>query len=98
MQGWAWFWIAGEGTRDETEADGGSDGDEGDEVDISFDTSGLPWAYAAMLNSSVFEILLANFCPRVQGGQFHLDSHFIKNVFLPDLTDQHAGVGEDVRL
>ncbi len=97
VQGWAWFWIAGEGTRDETEADGGSDGDEGDEVDISFDTSGLPWAYAAMLNSSVFEILLAHFCPRVQGGQFHLDSHFIKNVFLPDLTDQHAGVGEDVR-
>jgi len=45
------------------------------------------FAYLAMLNSSVFDKLLAAFCPRVQGGQYDLTQQFIERVPLPGLGD-----------
>lgn len=84
VQGYAWLWRR---TED----------DEGEEFEVPFHRSGLPWAYVAILNSSAFEVLLSCFCPRVQGGQFNLSDRFIKGVYLPDLTDENAVVADDVK-
>lgn len=48
----------------------------------------LPWAYLALLNSTVFETMLAVECPQLQGGQYNLSKKFASRVFLPDLSDQ----------
>lgn len=42
-------------------------------------------AYLALLNSSLFELLLAEFCPRVAGGQYDLSPRFVNRVPMPDL-------------
>ena len=55
------------------------------EVDLPFDSTDAPWAYLALLNSRVFEVLLSYFCPRVQGGQFNLSKRFVSKVLLLDL-------------
>jgi hypothetical protein len=52
-----------------------------------FEATPLPWAYLAVLNSILFEHLLAWSCPRVQGGQYDLSPQFVKNVFLPQLSE-----------
>ena len=52
-----------------------------------FFTTELPFAYLAIFNSSVFERLLALFCPRVQGGQFDLSNRFVDKVPVPDLSN-----------
>ncbi|HEY8667232.1 MAG TPA: N-6 DNA methylase [Tepidisphaeraceae bacterium] len=97
VQGWGWLWLRDE---DQPDAADTNDEDEDDssepEVKRSFYLTDLPWAYIAILNSSVFELLLSIFCPRVQGGQFHLSSQYIKNIFLPDLTDEHAAIADDI--
>lgn len=46
----------------------------------------IPWAYLALLNSSVFERMLQCFCPRMLGGQFNLSKRFIASIPLPDLS------------
>ncbi len=94
VQGWAWPWIGGTGSQDNE----GDDEDIESLVALPFDAGGLPWAYMAILNSSVFGISLLHFCPRVQGGEFHLDNHFVREVFLPDLTDENVAASDDVRL
>jgi hypothetical protein len=58
-----------------------------------FDTSPLPWAYLAILNSRAFETLLEGACPRVQGGQFNLSARFVNGVFLPNLADNERYTG-----
>lgn len=65
--------------------------------DTPFFESDLPFAYLALLNSSVFEDLLACFCPRIQGGQFDLSPRFIASVFLPDLSDELRVPGDVVQ-
>jgi hypothetical protein len=55
--------------------------------DEEFSKGNLPWAYLAILNSTVFETLLSCFCPRVQGGQFDLSKRHVENAFIPDLLD-----------
>ena len=72
VQGHGWLWK-------QNKKDG--------ESDTEFYETYLPWAYLAILNSGIFEKLLQSFCPRVQGGQFNLSPRFVKNVFLPDLSD-----------
>jgi SAM-dependent methyltransferase len=52
-----------------------------------FDSTQLPWAYLALLNSQVFETILSNYCPRVRGGQFDLSVRFVRRVIIPDLSD-----------
>jgi adenine-specific DNA-methyltransferase len=71
LQGYGWLWKGAR--RERSQAD--------------FHSSPLPFAYLALLNSSVFDLLLGLFCPRVQGGQYDLSTRFVANVFLPDLTD-----------
>ena len=44
-------------------------------------------AYTALLNSTPFSLLLAEFCPHVAGGQFNLSKRFIDNVPLPNLAE-----------
>lgn len=85
VQGYIWRWNSAQDNGDE----------EAEEID--FNRSGLPWAYVAMLNSSVFETMLSQYCPRVQGGQFNLSDRFVSNAFLPDLTDESRVVPDDVK-
>lgn len=60
---------------------------EGEAPNRWFFTTELPFAYLGILNSSVFERLLALFCPRVQGGQFDLSNRFVDKVPVPDLSN-----------
>jgi hypothetical protein len=48
----------------------------------------LTWAYLALLNSPVFERLLALSCRRVGGGQYDIYPAPLKRVFLPDLSNE----------
>jgi hypothetical protein len=56
----------------------------------AFSSSLLPWAYLAILNSDVFENLLACYCPRMRGGQLNLSARFVNKVFLPNLADKSS--------
>lgn len=67
-----------------------------EERSLEFDSTNSPWAYVALLNSRVFELLLSCFCPRVQGGQFNLSKRFVMNVFLPDLFDDERVSAETI--
>ena len=58
-----------------------------DDETSTFFASSLPYAYLTLLNSPVFEDILACFCPRVLGGQMNLSGKFIELVFIPDLSD-----------
>ena len=62
----------------------------------SFHDGPLPWAYLALLNSTLFGLLLSAFCPRVQGGQFDLSKRYLDRVFLPDLSDDTKVTGDVV--
>ena len=42
-------------------------------------------AYVAMLNTDIFQKILAEFCPAVGGGQLNLSRRFVARVPLPDL-------------
>lgn len=48
-------------------------------------------AYGALLNTRVFARLLANFAPRVAGGQFNLSRRYVRSVPLPDLAQLMTG-------
>ncbi len=52
------------------------------------DDTGLPWAYVAILNSRLFELILDYFCPRVQGGQYELYWKYSQHILLPDLSNR----------
>jgi adenine-specific DNA-methyltransferase len=58
--------------------------------------SGLPLAYLALLNSPLFDALLACYCPRVRGGQYNLSKRFVDQVYLPDLSDDLRVPGDVV--
>jgi predicted RNA methylase len=61
-----------------------------------FASSPLPWAYLAVLNSGIFQSVLAHYCPTVRGGQYDLSVRFVRNVPLPDLTDATKVTGRAV--
>jgi predicted RNA methylase len=87
VQGHAWLWkkLVAPNT--------------GDDLQRSLHETPLPWAYVALLNSTVFGHILACYCPRVQGGQFDLSPRFVKKVPLPNLGDAEAfatGVVEEL--
>ncbi|MCX6638895.1 MAG: N-6 DNA methylase [bacterium] len=82
VQGYAWIW------KNLKEIPSLNGDDDMDSTIFPFEDSPLPWAYLALLNSHYFEKILECFCPKVQGGQFNLGNQFIKNVFLPDLSDE----------
>ena len=54
------------------------------------DGNSLLHAYAALLNSRVFNRLLENFAPKVAGGQFNLSARYVDPVPLPDLPQLHT--------
>lgn len=95
LQGYGWLWKRDEPTALKDES---SEVDEFEaEPTIPFRGGRLPWAYLAIFNSEAFETLLRHYCPRVQGGQFNLATQFVKNIFLPDLSDENSVSGDDVR-
>jgi methylase of polypeptide subunit release factors len=49
--------------------------------------TGLALGYIALLNSPLFERILACFCPRLQGGQMRLEHRFLRCAPLPDLSN-----------
>jgi adenine-specific DNA-methyltransferase len=53
----------------------------------------LPWAYLSLLNSRLFEEILASYCPRVQGGQYNLSNRFVKDIPIPNLAEAHFSSG-----
>jgi hypothetical protein len=53
----------------------------------------LPWAYLSILNSRLFEEILASYCPRVQGGQYNLSNRFVKDIPIPNLGDPQFSSG-----
>lgn len=44
-------------------------------------------AYLALLNSDLFSLLLAEFCPHVAGGQFNLSKKYVENIPIPNLVE-----------
>lgn len=58
-----------------------------------FSETSLPFAYLALLNSRVFESILACYCPRVQGGQYNLSKRFVDPIPLPNLSDDERITG-----
>jgi hypothetical protein len=91
VQGYGWLW------KEDQRKEATDNYEEDQEFAISLYDSGLPWAYVAILNSSIFEVLLSAFCPRVQGGQFNLSDRFVKRIYVPDLSDENAAVADDVK-
>lgn len=57
-----------------------------DEVEFVIDETTIHKAYLALFNSSLFELLLAEFCPRVAGGQYDLSPRFVNHVPVPNLA------------
>ncbi|HUT02163.1 MAG TPA: N-6 DNA methylase [Phycisphaerae bacterium] len=55
---------------------------------LTFHSSRLPWAYLALLNSTVFERILLCFAARLQGGQMRLEQRFVKAIPIPYLGDE----------
>jgi adenine-specific DNA-methyltransferase len=45
------------------------------------------YAYLAIVNSSLFSLLLAEFCPHVAGGQFNLSKRFVDHIPFPNLAE-----------
>ena len=45
------------------------------------------YAYLAILNSPLFSLLLAEFCPHVAGGQFNLSKRFVDHIPFPNLAE-----------
>jgi len=67
---------------------------------IGFAQTRLPWAYLALLNSTVFERVLSWFSVPLQGGQMRLEPRFLSRIPLPDLSsdDMPADLVEDLVL
>jgi len=54
----------------------------------NFVTDRLPMAYLAILNSPIFEAILNTLCPRVQGGQYNLNTKYIGVIPIPNFFDE----------
>ena len=77
VNGHAWCWKRGTSGRTS--------------VSSSFHSTRLPWAYLAVLNSPLFERILACFCTRLQGGQMRLEKRFVGKIPIVDLGTDKGG-------
>jgi len=75
VNGHAWVWAKGS-----VQAFG--------DTNVPFEQTPALWAYLAILNSKVFEDIMSLFSVRLQGGQLRLESRFLSQVPLPDLTEE----------
>jgi adenine-specific DNA-methyltransferase len=76
VEGFAWNWTYHEVPISPTET-------------VPFFDTLLPFAYLALLNSEVFERIIACFSWRLQGGQLRLERRFLAKVPVPNLaTDE----------
>jgi SAM-dependent methyltransferase len=53
---------------------------------LEFGGTRLPWAYLALLNSTVFEQILSWFSVPLQGGQMRLELRFLSKIPIPDFS------------
>jgi hypothetical protein len=63
--------------------------DEDDTEVIDFTNGPMPWAYLALLNSSVFYVLLGHFCSSLKG-HFRLNIRDMEAIPLPDLSSDDS--------
>jgi len=65
---------------------------------VDFVRTRLPWAYLALLNSTVFERILSWFSVPLQGGQMRLEPRFLSRIPFPDLSsgDMPTDLVEDL--
>ena len=71
-----------------------------DEVEFVIDETTIHKAYLALFNSPLFELLLAEYCPRVAGGQYDLSPRFVNHIPIPDLATrgiESPALGSHVR-
>jgi adenine-specific DNA-methyltransferase len=61
-------------------------------------STALQRAWVALLNSRPFDALLAEFCPRVQGGQLNFSLRFVRHIPVPDLPSLASQGGNADRL
>jgi hypothetical protein len=54
---------------------------------FDFSQSRLPWAYVALLNSTLFEEIMSWYCVPLRGAQMRLERRFLSRIPLPDFTD-----------
>ena len=53
---------------------------------LEFGGTRLPWAYLALLNSTLFERILSWFSVPLQGGQMRLERRFLSKIPIPDFS------------
>jgi len=75
VNGHAWFWA-----KDTVSFSG--------DIQLEFEQTPAVWAYLAILNSKAFEEIMSLFSIRLQGGQMRLESRFLSQIPLPDVTDE----------
>jgi adenine-specific DNA-methyltransferase len=75
VNGHAWFWASNTVSLSK-------------ETRIPFEQTPAVWAYLAILNSKTFEKIMSLFSVRLQGGQMRLESRFLSQIPLPDVTDE----------
>src|SRR5262249_2068907 len=80
VNGFAWF---RRGASDMVVAE------EEDTEEIPFWGGPMPWAYLPILNSAVFQVLLAHFCSSL-GGHVHLHRRDMEVIPLPDLSSEDS--------
>ena len=94
-QGFGWLWRAAQ-VDEHSDEEYSEDSITQDTLTDAFYDSNLPHAYLALLNSPVFERLLAMTCPSMNGGQFNLSIRFVNTIHLPDLSDSNIMPSEVV--
>lgn len=87
LRGYGWIWKQQVGTEQDTGSENRPP---------SFHEGSLPWAYLALLNSSVFEQVLSCFVGSLQG-IFRATASDLNKVFLPDLSDEQYILSESVQ-
>jgi hypothetical protein len=92
VQGFAWLIISPGNQRELEEFE--------DELESVIDKTTVQKAYLALFNSSLFELLLAEYCPHVAGGQYDLSPRFVNHIPMPDLSTrgiESPALGSHVR-
>lgn len=105
VQAFAWF-VSLSPRLKEFDADTEPEGERETELDDKIAYQSVPdqatiyKANLALLNSSLFESLLSEFCPRVAGGQYDLSPRYVNHIPIPDLwalSVETSILGSDLR-
>lgn len=95
VQGFAWLISSSTSWGESVESE-----EPGNTLETMIDAKALYKAYLALLNSSLFESLLQEYCPRVAGGQYDLSPRYVNHIPIPDLhtlSIDNPDLGSSVR-